>query len=92
MNTVEIIRTVVGIFFIVYGLGVSAYEQFHEMKYIDQRNGVINGFVCLIVGILVSAYNLKRGLWIGVIALAIWGIEKVILVKISKKKAEKTQE
>lgn len=88
MDTIEIIRTVVGIFLIVEGLVATAYEQFHEMKYIDQINGVLNGFVCLIVGILVASYSLKQGILVGSVALVLWAIEKMVLIKISKNKSQ----
>lgn len=85
MDTVEIVRTVAGIFLIIYGLGVCAYERFHEMKYIDQVNGVINGPVCIVAGVLFAAYNVKQGILVGVIAIVLWGIERVILNKKASK-------
>ncbi|MDO7204050.1 hypothetical protein Q5M85_07780 [Paraclostridium bifermentans] len=39
-------------------------------------NGVINGFACIVVGVVVSAYNLNQGIIIGIIAFSMWGIEK----------------
>ena len=81
MNTVEIVRLVVGIGLILYGLGFNAYEKFNDMKFIDQINGVINGKVCIIVGVFVCALNLKFGIISGVIALLLWIIEEVILNK-----------
>lgn len=88
MDTVEIIRLVIGIGFILYGLGFNAYEKFHEMKFIDQRNGVINGKVCIIVGVFLCAFNLKFGIISGVIALLLWIIEEIILRKKIKKSAK----
>lgn len=86
MSQVELIRTAVGVFFIIYGLGVCAYEKFHDMLYIDQINGVLNGFVCIVVGVILCAYNVKQGVLVGVIALILWGVEKIILEKIATKK------
>lgn len=86
MTQIELIRTVIGIFFIIYGLGFCAYEKFHDMKYIDQINGVINGFVCIVVGVLISAYNIKQGILVGAVSLILWGVEKIILEKIAIKK------
>lgn len=88
MDTEESIRTIVGICFIVYGLGVTAYEQFHEMKYIDQINGVLNGFACVVAGVIACAYNVQQGILVGVIALVVWIIEKIILIKIYNKKVK----
>lgn len=86
MTQIELIRTVVGVFFIIYGLGVCAYEKFHDMLYIDQINGVMNGFACIVVGVILCAYNVKQGVIVGVIALILWLVEKVILQKIANKK------
>lgn len=86
MSQVELIRTILGIGFIIYGLGFCAYEKFHDMKYIDQINGVINGFVCIVVGVIISAYNLEQGILIGVVAFVLWGIEKIALEKIAIKR------
>lgn len=81
MNTVEIIRLVVGIGLILYGLGFNAYEKFNDMKFVDQINGVINGKVCIIVGVFVCAFNLKFGIISGIIAFLLWIIEEIILNK-----------
>lgn len=93
MREVMIIKMIIGIFFIVYGLIVSAIEQYKRVPLFynskDQVNGVINGFVCIVVGVVVSAYNLNQGIIIGIIAFSMWGIEKLIISKILKNKAEK---
>lgn len=79
MNTVEIVRLVVGIGLILYGLWFNAYEKFIDMKFIDQVNGVINGKICIIVGVFVCALNLKVWIISGVVALLLWIIEEIIL-------------
>lgn len=93
MREVMIIKMIIGIFFIVYGLIVSAIEQYKRVPLFynskDQVNGVINGFVCIVVGIVVSSYNLNQGIIIGIIAFSMWGIEKLIISKILKNKDEK---
>ena len=93
MREVMIIKMIIGIFFIVYGLIVSAIEQYKRVPLFynskDQVNGVINGFVCIVVGVVVSAYNLNQGIIIGIIAFSMWGIEKLIISKILKNKDEK---
>ncbi|MBN8049362.1 MULTISPECIES: hypothetical protein [Paraclostridium] len=93
MREVMIIKMIIGIFFIVYGLIVSAIEQYKRVPLFynskDQVNGVINGFACIVVGIVVSAYNLNQGIIIGIIAFSMWGIEKLIISKILKNKDEK---
>ena len=89
MREVMIIKMIIGIFFIVYGLIVSAIEQYKRVPLFynskDQVNGVINGFACIVV----SAYNLNQGIIIGIIAFSMWGIEKLIISKILKNKDEK---
>lgn len=37
MDTIEIVRTVVGVFFILFGLGTYAYDKRHHMKYSEFR-------------------------------------------------------
>lgn len=81
MDTIQVIRTVVGVFLILYGLGVYAYNNSHNLKYIDQINGVFNGPMCMIAGVLVSAYTIKQGVIFGIIALALWSITYVIFKK-----------
>ena len=93
MREVMIIKMIIGIFFIVYGMIVSAIEQYKRVPLFynskDQVNGVINGFTCIVVGVIVSAYNLNKGIIIGIIAFSMWGIEKLIISKILKNKDEK---
>lgn len=90
---VIIIKMIIGIFFIVYGLLVSGIEQYKKFPLFynskDQINGVINGFACIVVGVVISSYNLHQGIIIGVIAFSIWGLEKIIISKILKNKDKK---
>lgn len=81
MDTIQVVRTVVGVFFILYGLGIYIYNNFHTLKYVDQINGVFNGPMCIIVGVLISAYTLKQGFIIGIIALVLWSITYILLKK-----------
>lgn len=79
-----------GIFFILYGLIVSAIEQYKRVPLFynskNQIDGVINGFLCLVLGGAVSAYDIQQGIIIGIIALSTWGIEKIVISKILKNK------
>lgn len=86
MSTEFLIRSILGLFLILYGLGFYAYEQFHEMKYIDQHNGVLNSIVCIVCGVLVASFNFKQGIIYGLISFLIWLIERVILNKIMNNK------
>lgn len=45
MNTVEIVRTVVGVVFILFGLGVYAYDKLHNMKYSEFRYSPISWLI-----------------------------------------------
>ena len=87
MEMIEIIRVIIGIVLIAYGLGVNYYEKFHDMKYIDQRNGVLNGKVAVFAGILVSAYTVKIGIIVAIISVTLVIAEEIILNrKINKTK------
>ena len=87
MEMIEIIRLIIGILLIAYGLGVNYYENFHDMKYIDQRNGVLNGKVAILAGTLVSAYTIKIGIIVAIISVALLIAEEIILNrKINKAK------
>lgn len=87
METMGIIRVVIGVILIIYGLGVNYYEKFHDMKYIDQRNGVLNGKVAVLAGIFVSAYTVKIGIILAIISISLLIIEEIIINrKINKSK------
>lgn len=92
LNGVAGIKAVVGIFFILYGLIVSAIEKFKEVPFAyskDQVNGVINGVVCIIVGVVVFSNRIKQGLILGLFTLAIYYLERALISKyIQKKKAK----
>lgn len=79
MEMIEIIRVIIGIVLIAYGLGVNYYEKFHDMKNIDQRNGVLNGKVAVFAGTLVSAYTVKIGIIVAIISVALVIAEEIML-------------
>lgn len=87
---VMIIKMGLVIFFILYGLIVSAIEQYKRVPLFynskNQIDGVINRFLCLVLGVAVSAYDIQQGIIIGIIALLTWGIEKIVISKILKNK------
>jgi len=85
MSEVEILlRNIMGIFFIIYGLAMCVLEKFYVRKYGGRWTP--HGFYCILIGIVVSAYTLGRGLLVGIIALSLWGIEQLIILKIEKQK------
>jgi hypothetical protein len=87
MEMIEIIRVIIGIVLIAFGLGVNYYEKFHDMKYIDQRNGVLNGKVAVFAGVLISAYTVKIGIIVAIISFALVIAEEIMLNrKINKTK------
>lgn len=86
MDTVEILRTVIGVFFILYGLGVYAYDKAHKMKYIEFRYSPIDWLICILVGIGVGGITIERIIYFAIVALILWTIEKSILLKMNEKK------
>ncbi|MGL6105589.1 hypothetical protein, partial [Romboutsia sp.] len=85
METIELIRVVLGIILILYGLGINWYEKFKDVKYIDQINGVLNGKIVVLVGVLVSAYSTKIGILSAIISATLLIVEEVVLKKKLKK-------
>ena len=86
------IKIAIGIFFIICGLIFAAIERFMGLPFfysIDQRNGVLNGFVCIVVGVILSASNINQGIFIGLVALAICVLEQVLILKFLKNKEVK---
>lgn len=86
MNTVEIIRTVIGVFFILFGLGVYAYDKTHDMKYIEFRYSPLDWLICMMVGVFTTGITVERGLCFAIGAAVLWAVEKVILLKLDEKK------
>ncbi|MEG2786636.1 MAG: hypothetical protein RR942_02355 [Romboutsia sp.] len=74
------------------GLIVSAIEKFKELPFAyskDQINGVINGFVCIIVGVVVLSNSIKQGITLGLFALALYYLERALIYQYLKKKKAK---
>lgn len=88
MGTVEVIRTVVGVFFILYGLCVYAYDQINTMRYSEFRYSPISWLICILAGVLTLAFTLERGIYFAMAASVLWAIEKVILLKFDEKKSK----
>lgn len=88
MNVVEIVRTVIGIIFILYGLGVYAYDRTHEMKYSEFRYSPIDWFITIMAGVVASDCTIERGIFFTVIALILWTSEKVILKRMDRKQSK----
>lgn len=92
METGVLIRVCVGAFFIVYGLIFVAIEKLSGMTisdYKDQINGVLNGFVCMMVGVFLASINLTQGIYNLVMVLLIWIIERYLLKKYLDSKESK---
>lgn len=87
MNTVEIVRTVVGVFFILFGLGVYAYDQRHNMVYSEFRYSPITWFICMMAGVFLAAFTVERGIYFAIVSVILWGGEKVVLAKMDEKKS-----
>ena len=87
MNTVEIVRTVVGIICILFGLGVYVYDKLHEMKYSEFRYSPISWLICLLAGVCAISYNVKIGIVCAIVTLILWGITKIMILNVIKKKS-----
>ncbi len=80
MNTVEIFRTVVGVFFILFGLVIYAYDQRHDMVYSEYRYSPMSWLICILVGVFLTACTMERGIYFAMAAVVLWSVEKIILV------------
>lgn len=89
MDTVEIIRTVVGVVVILFGLGVYAYEKLHDMVYSEFRYSPIYWFICLLLGIYTMSYTVKIGIIGVVVTFILWLITRVVVLNLSEKKQNK---
>ena len=88
MDTTEIVRTVVGVFFILLGLGTYAYDKRHDMKYSEFRYSPIDWFICMLAGVLAGAITVERGIIFVIAAIILWTVVKVMLVKLDEKKSK----
>ena len=86
MDTYELIKITIGIGLIIYGLCVNAYEKFNDMRFIDQINGVINGKLCIIIGVGILVFLTDISIGASIIALILLIIEEVFINKYIKKK------
>lgn len=78
----ETVRFYLGLFFIIYGIVFVAIEKFKGITIYDakdQINGIINGSVCMLVGVVVFSTSLKMGIITSVVVLLIWIIERGML-------------
>ena len=88
MDTIEIVRTVVGVFFILFGLGTYAYDKRHHMKYSEFRYSPIDWLICMLVGVLAGAITVERGIVFATAAIILWTVVKIMLVKSDEKKSK----
>lgn len=86
MNTVETIRTVIGVFFILFGLGVYAHDETHNTKDLESGYSPISWLICIIAGVFAVALSLERGIYFAIAATILWSVEKVVLLKLDDKK------
>ena len=87
MDTVGMIRTVVGIAFILFGLGVYFYDKLHNMKYSEFRYSPISWFICILVGIYSAALTVQRGVIVSIVAVVLWVVTKLVVSKFNEKKS-----
>ncbi|MPM19901.1 hypothetical protein SDC9_66328 [bioreactor metagenome] len=86
MDTIEIVRTVVGVFFVLFGLGVYAYDKRHNMKYSEFRYSPIDWLGCMLAGIIAGAITVERGILFVIASVVLWTVVKVMLLKLDEKK------
>ena len=87
MNTVEIVRTVVGVVFILFGLGVYAYDKLHDIKYSEFRYSPISWLICILAGVCAMAYTVKIGIICGLVTLILWVITKIVVLNLIEKRS-----
>ncbi len=87
MDTVEILRTIIGVLIILFGLGVYAYDKLHHMKYSEFRYSPITWFICLLAGVYILAYTVKIGIISVVVTSILWIITKTVVSNSIKKKS-----
>lgn len=88
MNTVEIIRTVVGVFFILFGLVVYAYDQRGNMAYSEFRYSPISWLISILIGVFVVAFTIERGIYFAMAAVILWAVEKIVLIILDEKNSK----
>lgn len=88
------IRAILGLLFIAYGLLVAGIEKYKGLPFFyskDQINGSINGFICLVVGVLLLWTNLKQGIICTVISIILYAIVKFVVGKVVENKINKQE-
>lgn len=88
MNTVEIIRTVVGVFFILFGLVVYVYDQRGNMAYSEFRYSPISWLISILIGVFVVAFTIERGIYFAMAAVILWAVEKIVLIILDEKNSK----
>lgn len=86
MITVEIIRNVIGVFFILFGLGVYAYDKLHNMKYSEFRYSPISWLITIMAGVVALSYTFERCIISTICSIVLWLAVKVIISKVISKK------
>ena len=87
MNTVEVIRAIVGVVFIIFGLGVYLYDKLHHMKYSEFRYSPISWLICILAGVYAMAYTVKVGIICGVVTLILWVTAKTVVLNLIEKRS-----
>lgn len=86
MITVEILRNVIGVFLILFGLGVYAYDKTHDMKYSEFRYSPITWLITMIAGVFSASYTIERGFFFTIVSVLLWLAVRTILTKVMAKK------
>ncbi len=88
MGTVQMMRTVLGIFLILLGLGLYAYDEQNYINHLAMKYSPICWLLFIIIGVLLLAFNIESGIYFAIAVTMLWSIEKVVLVELDEKKNE----
>ncbi|WP_343344524.1 hypothetical protein [Terrisporobacter petrolearius] len=88
MGTIEIVRIVVGVFFVLFGLGVYAYDKTHNMKYREYRYSPISWLGCMLAGIIAGAITVKIATVYVIASVVLWLVVRGQLSQLEKKENE----
>ncbi|UEL46339.1 hypothetical protein [Terrisporobacter hibernicus] len=85
MGTIEIVRIVVGVFFVLFGLSVYSYDKTHNMKYREFRYSPLSWLGCMLAGIIAGAITVKIATVYVIASVVLWLVVRGKLSQLDKK-------
>lgn len=83
MSCIGMIRLVIGLVFVLYGLILKAYHKFSNVKNTKQVNKkVSSSFIFIAIGIIISSYSIVMLFAVSSGAIFLYLLESIILNKI----------